>query len=127
MMLKNKITLMVVPDSKGIMKQARVPVAFVWGSGILAVVLLVSAVFFSSQYFGDRVARHELDQLRAENQQLVQRFEKMRTTLAEVEGRYDDLVAKEVAVRHYFDLPEIPAEERQLGIGGPVSPTVWPA
>jgi murein DD-endopeptidase MepM/ murein hydrolase activator NlpD len=47
----------------------------------------------------------------------------MRWDLAEVDSRYQDLVAKEVAIRTIFDLPEIPTEERELGIGGPGSKT----
>jgi murein DD-endopeptidase MepM/ murein hydrolase activator NlpD len=123
-MFKNKITLMVVPDSQGTMKQISIPRTLIWGLGFAAVALLFASVFLSSQFFSERVARAEMDQLRNENQELIQRFERMRVSLAEVEGRYDDLVAKEVAVRHYFDLPEIPVEERQLGIGGPIAPAV---
>ena len=123
-MLKNKITLMVVPDSQGTMKQITIPRTLIWGLGVAVVAMVIASVFFVSQFFGERVARNQLDQLRTENQELVQRFEKMRISLAEVEGRYDDLVAKEVAVRHYFDLPEIPVAERQLGIGGPIAPAV---
>ncbi len=123
-MLKNKITLMVVPDSQGTMKQLTIPRTLVWGLGLAAITMVIASVFLVSQFFGERVARNELEQLRAENHGLVQRFEKMRISMAEVEERYDELVAKEVAVRHYFDLPEISVEERQLGIGGPISPAV---
>jgi murein DD-endopeptidase MepM/ murein hydrolase activator NlpD len=48
----------------------------------------------------------------------------MRWYVAEVESRYDNLIAKEIRLRTLFDLPPIEPQERQLGVGGPVSPSV---
>ncbi len=48
-------------------------------------------------------------------------LEQLRWNLSEVEDRFAVLVEKEVKIRTLFDLPEINAAERQLGIGGPTS------
>ncbi len=119
-MWKNKITLMLIPGATGILKQLRIPVAAIYlGIGIV-VSLMFSNFFFSAQFFTDKVADKELQQLRAENLQLNDRYEQMRWYLAEVEDRYSQLVKKEIHLRSIFDLPEIEPQQRQLGVGGPV-------
>ena len=123
-MWKNKLTLMLIPGATGILKQLRIPVAAIYlGIGVV-VSLMFSSFFFSAQFFTDKVADKELQQLRAENLQLKDRYEQMRWYLAEVEDRYGQLVKKEIHLRSIFDLPEIEPQQRQLGIGGPVPPTV---
>lgn len=115
---------MLIPGATGILKQLRIPVAAIYlGIGVV-ISLIFSSFFFSAQFFTDKVADKELQQLRAENLQLKDRYEQMRWYLAEVEDRYSQLVKKEIHLRSIFDLPEIEPQQRQLGIGGPVPPTV---
>lgn len=106
----------------GILRQLRIPVAAVYLGALAVVVCLGLGFFLSASFFSDKVSQAELEQLRAENSQLVEKYDKLRWNLAEVESRYQDLVTKEISMRSLFDLPEINAEERQLGIGGPTSP-----
>lgn len=121
-MWRNKLTLMLIPGAAGILKQLRIPVAAIYlGIGVV-VSLMFSSLFFSAQFFTDKVTDKELEQLRAENLQLKDRYEQMRWYLAEVEDRYRELVEKEVHLRSIFDLPEIEPQQRQLGVGGPVPP-----
>ena len=111
---------MLIPGATGILKQLRIPVTAIYlGIGVV-VSLMFSSFFFSAQFFTDKVADKELQQLRAENLQLKDRYEQMRWYLAEVEDRYSQLVEKEIHLRSIFDLPEIEAQQRQLGVGGPV-------
>ncbi|MCK4607826.1 MAG: M23 family metallopeptidase [candidate division Zixibacteria bacterium] len=123
-MFGKKLTFMLIPNARGILKQISIPVFALYISGAAAVVLLLVSLFFSAQFFSDRVASHELERLRTENEALTEKFEQMRWTLSEVESRYDELIEKEVYVRTVFDLPAIDEQERRLGIGGPVSPAV---
>lgn len=121
-MWKKKLTFMLIPTSMGISRQMRIPVALIYGC-IGGVVLLILASFFlSAQFFSDRVDARELAELRAENEKLREKYEQMRWNITEVENRYDELVQKEIAIRSLFNLPEVNAEERQLGVGGPTSP-----
>ncbi len=123
-MWKNKLTLMLIPNATGILKQLRIPVAAIYiGIGVV-VSLIFSSLFFSARFFTDKVADQELQQLRDENLQLKDRYEQMRWYLAEVEDRYSQLVKKEIHLRSLFDLPEIEPQQRQLGVGGPVPLTV---
>lgn len=124
MTFKDKFTLILIPNSKGVSRQLTVPRLLVYGGMVAIVALLATSLYLSAEYFTDQVASAELDRLRSENADLAKKFEKMRWELTEVERRYTDLVKKEMAVRTLFDLPEIDPEERQLGIGGPTPPSV---
>jgi len=113
---------MFIPNSDGVSKQLSIPKAFLYIGASVAVILLFANLFLSAEFFDDKVNTAELERLRVENQELKENYEQLRWNLAEVEDRYTDLVQKEVMIRTIFDLPEINSEERQLGIGGPISP-----
>jgi murein DD-endopeptidase MepM/ murein hydrolase activator NlpD len=115
---------MLIPDSDGILKQMKIPVGAIYFVVILALIFLATNLFFSAEFFTDKVSKAELTKLRAENSELKEKYEQLRWSLAEVEDRYTRLVDKEVKIRTLFDLPEIDPEERQLGIGGPLSPVI---
>lgn len=123
-MFRKKLTLLVIPDSQGTSKQVSVPVASIYLGVAAVLILLVATFFFSAQFFSGRVDQAELDQLKAENEALAKRFERIRWDLAEVDTRWDELVEKEVRIRTMFDLPDVGDEERQLGIGGPTPPAL---
>jgi len=114
---------MVIPDSKGISKQISVPVALIYSGVIAAFVLILANFFLGAEFISDQVSDKELENLRTENKDLMEKYEKIRWNLSEIDARYHDLVQKEIAIRTIFDLPEISFEERQLGIGGPGSQT----
>ncbi len=116
---KKKLTFLLIPDSSGSPKQVSVSVTLIYSLLAALLLLIITTFFLSSHFFSYEVAQEELTRLRGENQQLSEKFEQMRWNLAEVEDRYTELVSREVRVRSLFDLPEIPGEERQLGIGGP--------
>ncbi len=115
---------MLIPGSKGILKQVNVPAPLVYGAVVLVLMLLGISVALSTQYVSDRVSRAEIEKLKAENLELKNKFEQIRWTLTEFENRYQDMVQKEVVIRTAFDLPEIDPQERQLGIGGPIPKAV---
>jgi murein DD-endopeptidase MepM/ murein hydrolase activator NlpD len=121
-MFKDKLTLMLIPSSSGDSRQFRVSGRLLLGSAITIVVLVLSSIFVYASFFDNRVDQQEIERLRAENDRLMDRYEKMRINIAEIESRYQDLVDKEQTIRVAFDLPQIPSEERQLGVGGPISP-----
>ena len=121
---KNRLTLMLIPDSKGISKQFSIRVSLIYLAAALVLVLLVADFFLSAEFFADKVNKKELEKLRTENKELMERYEQLRWSIAEIESRYQDLVDKEITIRTAFDLPEINTEERQLGVGGPVPPAV---
>lgn len=117
---------MLIPDSSGVSRQMSVPVYLPWSLLAAAFILLFGSFFLGAQYFADRVDQDELADLRAENQELAQKYEQLRWDLSETDNRFQQLVQKEVAIRAMFELPEINPDERQLGVGGPV-PEVYNA
>ncbi len=126
-MLKKKLTLMLIPNSMGILKQLNIPVVLIYGGAFAVLVLLVGSFFLSAEFFSTKVDQAELERLRGENQQLQEKYDQLRWNLAEVNERYGELVQKEIKIRTIFDLPEIDEEERMLGIGGPLSQNVTEA
>ena len=110
---------MLIPNSEGILKQLNIPVALIYFGAFAVLVLVASSLFLSAEFFTTKVDQAELEQLRAENQRLQEKYEQLRWNLVEVNDRYTELVQKEIKIRTIFDLPEINEEERMLGIGGP--------
>ncbi|MEA2030095.1 MAG: M23 family metallopeptidase [candidate division Zixibacteria bacterium] len=121
-MWKKKLTLMLIPNSEGTLKQFRMPVALIYGIALVVIFLLFGSFFLSAKFFSNRVDNKELKTLQTENQTLQNKYEQMRWHLAEVESRYEELVQKEIHIRSLFELPEIDLQQRQLGIGGPSFP-----
>lgn len=119
-MFKKKLTFMLIPSSTGVSRQISIPVAAIYLSVSLIVVLLIGSFFLSSQYFSDRVSEKELDQLRSENKSLEEKYEQIRWSLAEAESRFEELADQEVRIRSLFGLPEIDDGARELGVGGPI-------
>ena len=118
---------MLIPNSMGILKQLSIPVALIYAGAFAVLILLVGSFFLSAEFVSTKVDQAELEQLRAENQQLQEKYELLRWNLAEVNERYGELVQKEIKIRSIFELPEIDQEERMLGIGGPSSPNLTDA
>lgn len=116
---------MLIPNSVGVLKQLRIPVATIYIVVSVVVLLLFGNFFLSAEFFTDKVNQAEIKQLRSENSDLKEKYEQLRWNISEIENRYDQLVNKEIVLRTTFDLPEINPEERQLGIGGPTSPDYY--
>ena len=55
MMWKNKLTLMLIPDSKGISKQFSIRVSLIYAASALVLVLLLADFFLSAEFFEARL------------------------------------------------------------------------
>lgn len=120
-MWKKRLTFLVIPDTQGEPRQVSLRLTHIYGAvGIIALLVLAS-FFFAGQFVSEKVDEDELTTLRAENERLIKKYEKIRWDLAEADSRFQDLVNKEVAIRTMFGLPEINPQERELGVGGPGS------
>ncbi len=110
---------MMVPDSDGVSRQVSIRLWHIYAIALVFINLVFASLFLASSYFVDRVDEAEIARLTSENEQLSEKYEGLRWTLAEADNRYDKLVQKEIALRNVFGLEEISPDERQLGIGGP--------
>lgn len=123
-MFSRKLTFLVVPDSQGISKQLTIRAWYLY-AGVLTVLLLLFGCFYlASHVIQTNVVQNDLTRLETENQELTEKYEKLRWNLAEADSRWNDLIQKEVALRTIFDLPQVSDDERQLGIGGPTPPSI---
>ncbi len=110
---------MVIPGSNGVSRQLTISIALICSLVTFVLVVLFANVFLAADFFSAQVSDQQIEKLRSENRHLMDKYEKLRWDIAEVNNRYDELVKKEIAIRTIFDMPEIDVEERQLGIGGP--------
>ncbi len=118
-MWKKKITFWFLSDTLLHTKQFRIPKIVLYLAPGFVLFLVMLTFLLASEFFGNRVNESELDKLRAENQFLAEKYDKIRWALAEAESRFDELVNKEMAIRTIFNLPEVSRTERKLGVGGP--------
>jgi murein DD-endopeptidase MepM/ murein hydrolase activator NlpD len=121
MNLKNKFTILFIPHQKGKVKEAKVSATFV-ASVLFGLVLLFGFNLFLSW----DVATHALDKLKLsrlekENKYLEAKLGDFNSTITSLKKQMTDLIVKEKNVRMVFGLPEIDAQIRELGIGGPVT------
>lgn len=123
-MIKDKITVMVVPRKGGDMSSHSIPVKLLWAIAAFGICFIVINVFLLADYFGQRVDRARLDKLLEENQMLSAQYTTMEESIDELQGNYSELVNKEEAIRTIFGLPEIDEESRMLGVGGPGDPAL---
>ncbi|MEE9441417.1 MAG: M23 family metallopeptidase [candidate division Zixibacteria bacterium] len=123
-MLKDKITIMVVPRKGGDMSSYSIPVKLLWAVALFGICFIAINVFLLSDYFSQRVDRARLDKLLRENQMLSEQYTAMEGSIDDLQGSYAELVNKEEAIRTIFGLPEINEEARMLGVGGPEDPAL---
>ncbi|MDD3732483.1 MAG: hypothetical protein PHU88_08935, partial [candidate division Zixibacteria bacterium] len=97
--LKNKITLMVVPDTKGTSRQVSIPIFLLYSVVIIVFLLITGNFFLGAEYITNQVSNEELLRLRSENSELINKYEKVRWNLSEIETRFKELVQKEIAIR----------------------------
>jgi len=118
-MLKEKITVMLIPRDGRELRQLAIPTKLLWTAGVLVFLFIASNLFFMVNYFNERVDRTKIEILINENQVLSAQFAQIGHSISGLKDDYNLLVAKEEAIRNIFDLPAIDPETRMLGIGGP--------
>ncbi|MFH1700474.1 MAG: M23 family metallopeptidase [Candidatus Zixiibacteriota bacterium] len=123
-MLKDKITVMIIPRQGGNMSSHSIPVKLLWAVALFGICFLVINVFLLADYFSQRVDRARLNKLLGENQMLSEQYAAVEESINELRGNYAELVNKEEAIRTIFGLPAIDEEARMLGVGGPEDPAL---
>lgn len=123
----DKVRLTFISKRMGQLAHINIPKKYLHITVFGIAAFLVCSLFMTASFFSQKVARLELESLRAESAELKERYQKLQTRLAEVEGNFNDLMEKEIAIRAVFGLPEVDLGQRQLGVGGPVSniPPDW--
>jgi len=118
-MQRRKYTILVIPNGKGKSYRFTADSMILTSIAAVSVVFLAFSFFFSYDYFFEQFDKSKLTDLQNENSVLTDKIDDMDSTIADLQDSYGNIVEKEKAIRAIFDLPDIDAQERQLGIGGP--------
>jgi murein DD-endopeptidase MepM/ murein hydrolase activator NlpD len=118
-MLNKKLSFMLITDSRDKLRHFQISYRFLLGCAVIAAFLFIANIFLTTSFVKSQVSAFEIKKLQSENSYLSKKYQELQGQVSEITNIYDGLVQKEVAIRNIFNLPEISADERGLGIGGP--------
>jgi murein DD-endopeptidase MepM/ murein hydrolase activator NlpD len=121
MNFKKKFTILFIPHQKGKVKEAKVS-ATILASLVIGLMLLFGFnLFLSWDVTTSALEKLKLSRLEKENKYLEAKLGDFNSTLTGLKKQMTDLIEKEKKVRTVFGLPDIDAQIRELGIGGPAT------
>ncbi|MBD3170476.1 MAG: peptidoglycan DD-metalloendopeptidase family protein, partial [candidate division Zixibacteria bacterium] len=125
-MAKRRISFLIIPPDNDKVRNYSVSQASLYMIvGIIAVFLLVSGIWGFS-FFKYQFDRAELNNLKQENEFLVQRIAEMDHAVSIVKDRIEQIIEKDNNIRMAFDIPQVDSETRKLGVGGTFEPESIP-
>jgi murein DD-endopeptidase MepM/ murein hydrolase activator NlpD len=118
--VRRYFSILIVPQPKGRIFKAKVSSFFLcllfFGSGLLLLVNLL----FSFGLLGEALDGAKLSQLEKENEYLENKLGDLNSVVLRLKGEMAHLMEKEENVRMVFGLPEVDAQLREVGVGGPM-------
>jgi len=122
---KKHFSVLIIPHDKGTIFKKKISVTFLYLFCISFTLLILANLFFTFDFFGEALNRAKLSRLEKENQYLESKLSDLNSVILQLKEEMADLMEKEENVRMVFGLPEVDAELREVGIGGPM-PTQFP-
>lgn len=119
--MRGGFTLWFFPHDSTPPKVLYVPAKAFWAAVAFAAVLLGASAFHTIGYYRKSVRKEEIRKLRAERDELLERVESMGKKLRELDSHMRELMAQDKALRVLADLPDLGADLRAAGTGGPVA------
>jgi len=117
-MPKKRITFIVIPTNDGQVREYRFPRGLLWIAAILCCAIVGSLGYYAEGYYG-RVDQHQaLEQLQAENQDLMRSLELTRNEIGHLEETMGVLAVDDERLRAYHNMEPLSEEERMGGVGG---------
>jgi len=113
-------TVQIMPDGGGRIRTARVSRRVVRMSVVAAATLGLVAAAFTVSLALDGVREVELAQLRLENRHLTENLARVEDQVGVLTGTVDELSEQEQRFRLLAGLPDLDAEVRAVGVGGPL-------
>ncbi len=121
MAFKKKFTILFIPHQRGKIKETKVSIPFIASLLIGLVILFGFNLFLSWDVASHALEKLKLSRLEKENNYLEAKLGDLNSAISGLKEQMVDLIQKEKNVRMVFGLPEIDAQIRELGIGGPTS------
>jgi murein DD-endopeptidase MepM/ murein hydrolase activator NlpD len=125
-MPSKKISLLLISSTSKSVKNFAISPVTIYVTLSVMVILFTVSIAWGISYFRTSFDYAELDQLRTENEFLVQRLSEMEVVVDQIKGRMEEIVERDDRIRMVFDIPEVDSETRQLGTGGTLIPEVMP-
>lgn len=124
MNFKKNFSLLFIPHQRGKVIEKRVSLCLLIFLLAGFLIFLSSGLFFSLDASSRAFHKLKLEHLKKENKYLKAELTKMNSTISDLNDQMAELIDQEKRVRMVFGLPEVDAQIRELGIGGPVA-TQW--
>jgi murein DD-endopeptidase MepM/ murein hydrolase activator NlpD len=121
MNFKKKFTILFIPHQKGKVKETKVSATFLVSVLFGLLLLFGFNLFLSWDVATSALEKLKLSRLEKENKYLEAKLGDFNSTITSIKKQMTDLIEKEKNVRMVFGLPDIDAQIRELGIGGPVT------
>ena len=116
---KRHFSILVVPHNKGKVFKRKISANLVYSLCLGFILLVFANLFLSFDFFGEIRDRVRLSQLEKENEYLEGKLANLNSAVFKLKHQMADLMEKEERVRMVFGLPEVDAQLREVGIGGP--------
>jgi len=120
MSFKKKFSILLIPHQKGKVLETKVSLSLLILLFIGFVLLLSSGLFFSLDASSRAFDKLKLSQLEKENRYLESKLAELNSATSNLKVQMAELIEKEKKVRMIFGLPEVDAQIRGLGVGGPM-------
>lgn len=120
MVFKKKFSILFIPHHKGKIVQKNVSFSVVIFLLINLAVFFGLNLFFSLNATTKALDKLKLSRLEKENNYLEAKLGDLNSAISSLKEQMTDLIGKEEKVRMVFGLPEVDAQIRELGVGGPM-------
>lgn len=120
MTFKKKISILFIPHQKGKVQEIKVSLHALIFLAVSFVLLLSCGLFFSLDASSRAFDKLKISRLEKENTYLETRLDELNLAISNLKGQMAELIEKEKRVRMVFGLPEVDAQIRELGVGGPM-------
>jgi murein DD-endopeptidase MepM/ murein hydrolase activator NlpD len=120
MVFKKKFSILFIPHQKGKIREKKVSVPFLIFLLIDLVILFGFNLFLSLDVSTRALEKLKLSRLEKENNYLEAKLGDLNSAISTLKEQMAELIEKEKNVRMVFGLPEVDAQIRELGVGGPM-------
>jgi murein DD-endopeptidase MepM/ murein hydrolase activator NlpD len=117
---REKFSVLLIPQQKGRIREINISPHVLVLVLVGVALVLSSSLFFSLTAASRVVDKFKLSRLEKKNELLQAKLDDMNSTISSLRGQMAELIQKEEQVRMVFGLPEVDAQIRELGVGGPM-------